>query len=338
MIFLYKQLIEDIAYDLKIQKYPSEKIEQYYSRIVYSAISLWMKYIILDHMIHKDEAEIKTKNYHYRRSMDILKEYLNLFPDIAYWMYPARDKDPIHVLRNRLIAAGEINEVDLSGSITIAKKKIIPITIDISRLIEISTPSTEFKYVGITKIVNMKNNHNQSLDLDNSLDIVKEFMNINFYHQIPRIETRYEIFNPLKKHKYETHWVPNGRFDSDIHLIRKENQQVKYWDYVLVLNRSDVLYQYPLNKELVKQGFHYRLILGLRQLHENPLVAEYKIVEDIVDLHLEYNLPRYEETLLLTYSWPKNNILDRWSFIVPLEIWDIVSEMLKKIGYKLKEC
>ena len=120
-------------------------------------------------------------------------------------------------------------------------------------------------------------------------------------------------------------------------MIRKENQQVKYWDYVLVLNRLGVLYQYPLNKELVKQGFHYRLILGLRQLHENPLVAEYTIVEDIVDLHLEYNLPRYEESLLTTYSWPKNNILDRWSFIVPIEIWDIVSEMLKKIGYKLKE-
>ncbi|MFX5245301.1 hypothetical protein ABTD35_21210, partial [Acinetobacter baumannii] len=84
---------------------------------------------------------------------------------------------------NRLIAAGEINEIDLSGNITIAKKKIIPITIDVSRLIEISTPSTEFKYVGITKIVNMKNNHNLSIDLDNSLDIVKEFMNINFYHQ-----------------------------------------------------------------------------------------------------------------------------------------------------------
>ncbi|KAF3301029.1 hypothetical protein FPV24_05815 [Carnobacterium sp. PL24RED07] len=335
---MYKQLIEDISYDLNIQKYPSEKVKQYHSRIVYSAISLWMKYIILDNMIHEDEAEIKTKNYHYRRSKEVLEEYSNLFPEISYWMYPDMDKDPIHVLRNRLIAAGEINEIDLSGNITVAKKKIIPITANISRMIEISTSNTEFKYVGITKIINARNKQQPFLFTDNSLELVKEFLNPSFYYKIPKFEARYEVFNPLKGTKYEKHWIPNGRLNSDIHLIRKETQQVNYWDYLLVVNKSDGLYQYPLNEMLVNQGFHYRLILGLRQLYDNPLVAEYRIIQDIVDLRLEYNLPRYEESVLTTYSWPKNNILDSWSFIVPLELWDRVAEILKTLGYKLEEC
>lgn len=337
MLILYKQLIEDISYDLNIQKYPTEKNELYHSRIVYSTISLWMKYIILDHMIHEDEAEIKTKNYHYRRSVEVLDEYTNLFPDTSCWMYPDKNKDPIHILRNRLIAAGEINEVDLGGNITLAKKKIIPVTADVSRLIEISTPNTDFKYVGITKIIKTMNEQQSALFTDNSLDLVKEFMNPSFYHKMTKLDFRYEVYNTLKNNKYEKHWMPNGRLDSEIHLIRKETNQVNYWDYLLVLNRSDVLYQYPLNEELVKQGFHYRLILGLRQLYENPLVAEYRIIQDIVELNLGYNLPRYEESLLTTYSWPKNNILDSWSFIVPLELWARVAETLETLCYKLEE-
>lgn len=337
MAVLYKQLIEDISYDLNIQKYPTEKDELYHSRIVYSSISLWMKYIILDHMIHAEEAEVKSKNYHYRRSTEVFDEYTNLFPEISYWMYPDNNIDPIHIIRNRLIAAGEINEVDLEGNITLAKKKIVPVDENVSRLIEISTTNNDFKYVGITKIIKAMNENQKTLFSENSLNLIKEFMAPSIYHKIPKVNFRYEVFNTFRKNKYEKHWILNGHLDSEINLIRKETNIVNYWDYLLVINRSDGLFQYPLKEELVKQGLHNRLILGLRQLYDNPVIAQYSRNRDIVELNLGIKLPRYEESLLTTYSWPKNHILDSWSFIVPLELWDKVATTLETLGYKLEE-
>lgn len=337
MFNLYQQLIEDISYDLNIRKYSTESPEEYHSRIVYSAVSVWMKYILLDHMIHENEAEIKSKNYHYRRTSEILDEYINLFPSVSYWMYPDKNIDPIHIIRNRLIAASEINEVDLDGNITLARKKIIPLDKNVSRLIEISTPNTEFKYVGLTKIIKAINKSQSTLQIENSLELVNEFKKPSYYTKILKLDFKYEVFNVHKNNKYEKNWISNGLLDSEIHLIRKETEQVNYWDYLLLSKRADNYYQYPIHEELIKQGFHYRLISGLRQLNENPLAAEYKIVHDIVELNLEYNLPKYEESFLTTYAWPKNHILDSWSFIVPLELWNIVARIIQLLGYKLEE-
>lgn len=333
-----KQLIEDISYTLNIQQYSTEKAELYQARIIYSAISVWMKYILLDHMIHEDEAEVKSKNYHYRRSTEILEEYINLFPRLSHWLYSDKNIDPIHIIRNGLIAAGEINEVDLSGNITLAKKKIIPINKNISRVIEISTSMTAFKYVGLTKIIKTKNEFEIPLQIENSLGLVNEFINQSFYQEMFHTDSRYELYNVFRSDKYKISWTINGILDSEINLIRKERNQVNYYDYYLVLKRSGTFYQYPLNEVLVNQGFHNRLILGLRQLYDNPIVAKYKKHQQIIELNLDRKLPRYEESFLRTYAWPKNHISDNLSFIIPLELWNTVSQMLEPLGYKMEEC
>lgn len=334
---MYKQLIEDISYDLDIKKYPGEDKNLYHSRIVYSAISLWMKYIILDHMVLSDEFEVKSKNYHYRRISEILDEYINIFPEISPWMSRDYTTNPIHIIRNRLIAAGEINEIDLDGNITLAKKKTIPLDEKISRLIEISTQNTNFKYVGITKIINDENESGLGLMIENSLDLAKEFNNPSYYSELSKINFEYESFNFHKKNKYEKNWISNKKLDLEINLIRKKTNTVNYWDYLLILKQFDKLFQYPLKEELIKQGFHNRLILGIKKLYDNPSVARYKRHENIIELRLDNKLPKYEESLLMTYSWPKNHILDSWSYIVPIEIWNRVTEVLKTLGYEMEE-
>lgn len=333
---MYKQLISDIAFDLGIKSYQGESIDLYCSRVVYSGISLWMKYILLDRMILEDESEIKTKNYHYRRSSEILNEYLNLFPAVKKWMCPRDNVNPIHEIRNRLIAADEIIEVDLAGNITLAKPKKLTIDRNISRLIDLTSEISEFKYVGITKIMNEQNKNDVTLLSESSLDIVKEFINPLYYSVLPTTNFDYELFNPMTKHKFNNDWLDNGNINMELNLIRKRTDIENYWDYVLVLNQSDKLYQYPINDELIKQGFHIRLMLGLRKMYGNTVKARFKKNGDIVELTLDINLPRYEQSFLTTYSWPKRHIIDNWSFIVPIEIWDVIAKMLQTLGFEME--
>lgn len=234
MLILNQQLIEDISYDLKIEKYPTEKDSLYQSRIIYSAISLWMKYIMLDHMINKEETEVKSKNYHYRRSAEVFNEYMTLFPEVSNWMHPEGRSAPINLIRNRLMAANEINEVDIDGNITLAKKKVVPLDNDVSRLIEISTPNTEFKYVGLTKIIKATNGNITKLATESSLEIATTFMNLAFYQPISKLDFRYEVINLFKKGKYDKHWLSNQPLNSGLHLIRKQTKQMNYYDSLVL--------------------------------------------------------------------------------------------------------
>lgn len=332
---MHSQLIDDIAFDLRIKKYESERIELYNSRVIYSAMSSWMKHILLDHTIEEDKMELKTKNYHYRRSNEILIEFVNLFPEIHNWLY-FKNRDPIHIIRDRLISANELVESNLEGDITIAPPQKISITSNTTRLIDLSGEHWKFKYVGVTKIINEESTYKSDHLSKDSLDIVDEFTNRLYYSELLEFNFDYELFNPLKKSNNDKDWLGRGSLKSGINLIRKKTAFENLWDYVLIINDSNKYYQYTLIDELIKQGFHIRIMLGIRKLYKSPIKAKFNIKNQIVVLHLGMKLPKFEQSILTTYSWPRRNIEDNWSFIVPIELWDMMFEMLQTLGFEME--
>lgn len=333
---MQKQLIEDMIYDLNIESYPGEVESQYHARIIYSAMSLWMKHIILDQTIEEDKHEVKSKKYHYRRSAEIFEEFISLFPSIESWMYPDKKINPLHQIRNDLIASGEINEVNVNGDIGLGRPQRIPISSDISRVIGLYDDKESSKYTGVTKICIGYNDEKSSSLSQDSTAVIEDFLNPSYYSEQLDLKFDYELFKVHKAGKYNKRWEENGRLDSELNLIRVKTPHENFWNYALLLNHSGKVYKYSLHEELINIGFHSQLMIGLKKIYGSAAEANFIHKDNIIELNLDIKLPRYEEMIIRTYSWPKNNIVDSWSYIIPIEVWSMVKKLLITLGYIVK--
>lgn len=117
------QLIKNIRNDLKISQYDGEDRTNYYCRILYSAIAEWLKMSILDKT--NENSKYKSKLYLRLRGEEILKSFLQIFPECYDYFYKDSDsstKNPINIIREKMISNGEL--IETNEGITLPSGKI----------------------------------------------------------------------------------------------------------------------------------------------------------------------------------------------------------------------
>lgn len=328
-----EQLIKNIRNDLKILPYEGENKKDYCCRLIYSAIADWLRMCILDKT--NENCKYKSKLYLRLRGEEILKSFLQIFPDCCEYFYKDSDstnKNPINIIRERMIANGELIETNEGLALSSGKIKIS--NTYYTRVLGISYDNNISS--GITKIKKEKNKlETNNIQIDNDIFFRTYFKKVKW--DILSSFDDFEYLNSnISKPPYKCWQSLNSLKDNTIHLSRLHvNEYLS--DYYWVKKELDKIYISKVNDYYSEFEEIRRFILWQRKNCNNPVAAHYCKKDNVVILNLYAKIPYKEQSVLDTYCWPLASIQNKMNYVIPIEIWGAIEEIIVSLEFKLSE-
>lgn len=330
-----------MAQDMQIKRYTGEPQANYTGRIVYSALCQWMRVVVMDETTQRYDR--KSKAYVLSRIRELLGTMSEAFPVCQKWIYkdlknPVDVDELVRVLRDKMLAAGELLEVDDSRNIGLPVYEKRYCTDNCERVFGLSEEIIRPEYVGVTRIIHsMENNENNipvdGVDIDRYIDWLYVGALWTECHNVDE----FEFFNPFSKMPPYQSWtnvIPNNEKRilarltlynglHEYHLIKKEHD--KYWNS-------------PITAILGEWKEERRVLLALRKYVGNAMQAVYDKRDTVYLLNLYCGLPLREQGIIDTYCWPQNSMDDKYSYVVPSFIWENIKNIITdSLGIELKE-
>jgi hypothetical protein len=330
-------LFTRISNDLNINKLSIETNEQFYSRLVYSSLSYWIKISAVN-----IDNEGVSKKYIINNVTPFLKTILEIHPELNSWFYSYENKvnNPITLVRKRLYESGELTNMEFTSNLTLANFQSVK-----CKGLEIYRGNIEFinNYTG--GLASYK-----GIGILSDIDVEKlfEFYFIDDITAKRTLEIKVDSINWTKENKKDSEiFNPNLKeplskgFSKDYNLkdgeisLYREN----FSDYGFVKNYNNEYYISHLSDFEIKTNEVRRFQYALKNLVRNNQIANYKVLEheQVVTLHLYSALPKKEESILFLFGWPINNISDNFNFIFNLSIWNLIKKILENLHISLIE-
>lgn len=330
------RLLQAIATDLNLKQYQNETATEFSSRVLYSAMSCWIKTACLDNSI---SGEIGVSRRHIlSRCTPVLSEFLKRMPECVSWFEPdGTDEQPVSIIRSRLLRSGDIVNVGFNTNIALADEnceELIPGVIwKRGTLLQKGCTYSGISALEYDEKVATASAPAPNFPVGEWLDTyIKEA----WWENSECAYEGFEFFNPQKKTKNNhSCWqlIPAAAVD-DIMLMRRQmyNNQYEY-----VLYRCEEKKIHRIDSFLQKQGLPRKLMITLRYKAGNAIPGKASIFSDHVHLQLWVHLPMCETTSLESYAWPFNNILDCLEWTMPLQLWTYIAPQLSKLGLNVAE-
>lgn len=348
-----KQLVTRISSDLKIERYKGESEAEFYSRLIYTVISCWIRYFILDKSNNDSDINKKSKNYIMARGKDLLKNYLDLFPECAdYFLCKEKNNKKIAVevdeaiktIRERMLNSGEIYEINPNAYVGVPQYNKKKIYRNIEREIGIKKDEFTSIHVGITRIEKNKlyeeSEKIESTKLINPDEFLNWLIKNSTWERFNDIDIL-DVFDPKSKKIPSQSWNLNKSMilEGDIYLARDKSMNHKWATryFLLKIEDGNKYYISRINNILVKWKECRRIILALRKKYENSIKVQVKNLGSCKKLRLFAALPINEMMILKTYCWPSNNMYNPREYIVSNEIWEYIRDILISLYLEIEE-
>lgn len=340
---MVSKLVDVLQRDMKILRYNGESQEDYVGRLVYSALSHWIRYVILDEVTQNKRC--KSKSYILRRGQTILENLVESLPVCKNWVYGdsktiKEQVNPVKVIRERMLSAGELLEVDENGSLGLPTYKKMQLDRNFSRVLGLCESEESYMFVGVTRIQNVQCNGNsipelKNVEVDSYLNWL--YQNVSWQLCSDTELSAYEFFNPYSKKPPYQSW--NNRIIKNIqYTLGRLTLFNGMHEYYILKNYKDEWYSSKLATVLVDYREEKRIILGVRQKYGNSMKATYEKRKSVVILNLYCRLPLREQAMLETFCWPLNNWNDYLNYVIPVEVWPMLEHLLKNnLGIELEE-
>lgn len=336
------KLMTAMQQDMKISRYKGEPQEYYVGRLVYSAISHWIRYIILDELTQNQSC--KSKSYVLKRGQVVLDNLVESAPMCREWIfgyekYIDKDQDePVRNVREKMILAGELMEIDENGNLGLPKYHKEGYTTGYARIKGLKEPEEASEFVGITRIQNTNVIGTKDL-LINRVE-PEQYVDWLFknasWSECANIEN-YEVFNPYSKKPPYQAWS-YGTVKSEGHYLGRLSLYNGMHEYYLVKNKIGTWYNSKLSTVLTEYKEERRIILGLRKKYGNKMTGIYSMMESVVILNLFCRLPLKEQVIIETFCWPLEGLNDRLNYVVPIKLWSEIKDLIANdLGIELKE-
>lgn len=117
------KVIHAMAVDMGISKYENEHETQYYNRVLYSAMSSWIKAAALDQPVTSEQRNNLgvSRRHIFDKCAAILNEMLKRFPESKTWFESEKtEESPIALLLSRLLRHGDILNVGFETNLILA--------------------------------------------------------------------------------------------------------------------------------------------------------------------------------------------------------------------------
>jgi len=332
-----KSIIDKMAVDLGINRYHDEDVTAYKCRVIYSAMSSWVKAIAMDQPIGSKENHLSgvSRRHIYERGNAVLESLIKMNPETAPWFdVEDAEENPVVIIRNRLLNHGDLlNEgFDTNLTLPIVHRKQFISGYD---TIYGEVLGESIIYSGISTLCN-NNVTKQSEVIENAEEWLKGFLKNIWWSAIPSEMNELMYFNPAHKSRNNyTAWdsmLPNV---SDEIILGRLTINKNGYEYYLLKPKSKLMHR--IDPFLQEQGWHIRIMYALRKKANNSATAIIKNYGDHIHLKLYTHLPINERILLESYAWPYNRINDMLCWTMYSYIWDYIKPYFKSIGIRIAE-
>lgn len=335
-------LSDRMAADMGISSYSGEDVNATRSRITYSAIGEWIKASAYDTNIKegesKDIEEVgATKNHITRKCGKILAAYLDLYPDLRDWYYPASVDEtfnPITEIRSRQLAAGVLVSA-LENSLQFPQEKCAQVADDLY-FYRGDTFHRKSRVIGL-------GNYIHTPDKIPACSIEDMFL-------IPHISAKgyvkqyvqkvWDKFvkseNPPEIRKYFDYLSPRAFSKSwDISYPRSGKPTVykdSESDYGIARIELGELHTLALPQAVIETNDVRRFMYAIREMEQNPARATIKDTGTMIQIILPSYLPDLEQNLLYTIAWPRRDIMDRVEYISEKTLLPTIKKILENLN------
>lgn len=337
-------ILNQIVNDLNLRHYKGEGRNQYISRVVYSALSMWIRISTLDEDIFQQPFnKIGVSKIHIlNRCQPFLENMIELYPEIHSWFYPKEyKKNPIVIIRDRLCSGGELVDVGFNTDLALPcyQECVVNNRVGIIRGFNVGYRQ---KAAGLAQL--------KMLDEENTVDIGKalEFYNLKYQSAEEILNTYIKnikwnkgegisdlIFNKYYDNSFSNCWDSEYKLkDNDISLYKYGTN-----DFGFVKKTNGSIYTSQINQYLIERFEVRRFMYGLKCGVKNSIVAKYKRYEEagLVELNLYNGLPSREQNILLLLGWPLQNVSDKYNLLFDASVWLFVEKVLKNLNIILQE-
>ena len=330
-------IIDKMAADLGIYSYNHEEITSYKCRVIYSAMSSWVKAIAMDQPIGSKENHLfgVSRRHIYERGNSVLESLIKMNPDTSPWFdVEDADENPVVIIRNRLLNHGDLlNEgFDTNLALSIAHRKQFISGYD---TIYGEVLGKSFIYSGISVLCS--NNVTKQAKISESTEVwLKAFLKNIWWSAMPSEMNDLMYFKPAHKSKNNyTAWDNSLHNVSDEIVLGRLTINKNEFEYYLLKPKSKLMHR--IDPFLQKQGYHIRIMYALRKIANNSVIAMIKDYGDHIYLKLSTHLPTNERILLESYAWPSNRINDKLCWTMYDFVWDYIKPYFESIGIRIVE-
>lgn len=330
-------IIDKIATDLGIYSYHDEDLTAFKCRVIYSAMSSWVKAIAMDQPIGSKENHLSgvSRRHIYERGNAVLESLIKLNPETAFWFEGEdTDENPVVIIRNRLLNHGDLlNEgFDTNLALSIAHKKKLISGYD---TIYGEILGKNIFYSGIATMCDNKATK-QSEVSENAEEWIKCFLKNIWWSAIPTEMNELMYFNPAHKSKNNySAWDSSLPNVSDEIILGRLTINKNEYEYYLLKPKSKLMHR--IDPFLQGQGYHIRIMYALRKIANNSVTAVIKHYSDHIYLKLNTHLPTSERIMLESYAWPYNRINDMLCWTMYGFVWEYIKPYFESIGIRIVE-
>jgi hypothetical protein len=341
-----KNIHLQIAKDMKISRFPNETENDFIGRVIYSALSEWIKASTFDRKIDDQEGVTDvgcTKHHITRKCGDILEGFLEVYPQIKSYFFSIEEKEqkPIQEIQKRLLlggvlVSGENNTVQLSQE----KSGFISDTLFFER--------GNFFKMGkqVSGLGCYTNTISQNIPISQFEDlffIPPENAEETFHSFYQLMESKFETFSTVpeywnffdfsSKRSFYNSWVGHFNEEGKITVYKNSNNPL---DSGLAKHSNEELSIAKFPSHIAETKEIRRIMYGLRAIENNPCQAKLTLKGDSVSLEFYTSLPQREQTLLYMIAWPVRNMYDRTQYIAQIEFLPTIKKMLNNLNVNFK--
>jgi len=349
-------LISRISTDLNINKYDNETDEEYGNRLIYTALAVWARTLVLGESYSDldNETEKKTVYYHnvdrmhiQSRLSQIAYGMLMTIPHCKTWVGDSSIEEQSNHVASKIIESlifcYELSQLNDVRRITNSPNKIA--NFKNNRLIlggqKWQEDGKTIISVGLGRWIPVAGgceNYKEIFNLPNYTP--DEYYNILIDSALWKessLDGQYKVFKMGTGLFYNKAWV-----DLNISKLPRGMYLLKKIDidggFLLLKKEREKIYTARLDRWYYDKKEIYRIMYVLDKHNNTPATFKAKIYDDCVLLHCHSPLPNSEMRILLMASWPKRYCDDIYYRVIPRFIWNEVKMVLTNLGINFEYC
>lgn len=333
-----KDLLQTVAFDLGITRYSSESNSQFNNRVIYSAMTCWIKAACQDQPINGNQSEGVSRRHIHDKCSRILSAFLCRYHSSEPWFASDDENtDAISLLRTRLLRHQELINVGFNTNVSLSAVRYEHLS-DCLEVIHgtLFSPGSQYNGIALTR---------QPVSSENSA--ISTILPVNQWLDEYLKSAWWEVFDASKEENLEYYdtrtststlykcWKTTPPKNSDKYMLVRRPANVFSHEYLLINTHRHTMHRIdPVLKEL---GEHRRFMFALRAAANNPVPGQIIKYPDHIHFNIRAYLPEKETHLLEFYAWPHNSINDRLEWDMSVPVWNYVKPFLTALGMVIAE-
>ena len=337
-----REITAALSRDLSITKYAGESDKDYLSRLTYTALGLWARFLASNPDSSGKAVGNISKSAHHRKLDEYLHRFLLIYEDIEEYY---QDDDPVARIRTPLLASMDLHEIGFDSRLTVGESCSLSLNHAHAISIGISQVPPNSCSSGLSFLVpSIADTSIESFlahwEIPNcSAETFLDEIIKNIKWEANSTLKDYEFFDMDRQGILSSCWVQFVNFSSDPYVARRKLAYGRP-EYFLVKQEDSTILTANFSEfaqnEVMRET--QRVLYAMKARGRSKITVNVDIYQQYSIWHFWSKLPPQEERFLRYIGWPKNNIANRTNeFVIRNEFNNIVSLIVKSLGIVKKE-